>query len=145
MSRATPEVRALADRLVKLESQAKTNPDEHQPAGFYACERLRPLLSPTMGSSAFRALLLRSLALSAAEVEWLRAVGIDAQGSFEQLEDMGKQVTDRETAEGGAMVLSQLLGLLMAFIGEDLTLRLVRDAWPDLLPGETDFRKGTRK
>jgi hypothetical protein len=27
--------------------------------------------------------------------------------------------------------VAQLLGLLVTFIGEPLTLRLVRDAWPD--------------
>ena len=29
------------------------------------------------------------------------------------------------------MIVAQLLGLLVTFIGEPLTLRLVRDAWPN--------------
>jgi hypothetical protein len=32
---------------------------------------------------------------------------------------------------GGAIVLVELLGLLVSFIGESLTLTLVREAWPN--------------
>ncbi|HVK09314.1 MAG TPA: hypothetical protein VM597_11100, partial [Gemmataceae bacterium] len=35
-------------------------------------------------------------------------------------------------SEGGVEVVAHLLGLLVTFIGEPLTLRLVRDAWPDV-------------
>jgi hypothetical protein len=35
-----------------------------------------------------------------------------------------------------------LLGLLVAFIGEDLTLRLVREVWPKLSLNNLDFGKG---
>ena len=39
----------------------------------------------------------------------------------------------RRTAGGEAAVAitAHLLGLLVTFIGEPLTLRLVREAWPD--------------
>jgi hypothetical protein len=33
--------------------------------------------------------------------------------------------------EAGAAITGHLLGLLVTFIGEPITLRLVRDAWPD--------------
>jgi hypothetical protein len=36
-----------------------------------------------------------------------------------------------EGAEDGVILLSELLGLLMIFIGEALTLQLVRAVWPD--------------
>jgi cyanate permease len=36
-----------------------------------------------------------------------------------------------EAAKGGAVLVAQLLGLLFTFIGQSLTLRLVRDLWPD--------------
>ena len=34
--------------------------------------------------------------------------------------------------EGGVVLIAQLLGLLVAFIGESLTVRLAREAWPKL-------------
>lgn len=36
-----------------------------------------------------------------------------------------------EDADGGVSLVAQLLGLFVIFIGEALTLRLVRDVWPD--------------
>jgi hypothetical protein len=38
----------------------------------------------------------------------------------------------------GVTLIAQLLGLLDAFIGQDLTLRLVADVWPDLPPVEAE-------
>ena len=38
--------------------------------------------------------------------------------------------------------VAQLLGLLVTFIGEELTLRLVREVWPKLSPNNLDFGKG---
>jgi hypothetical protein len=39
---------------------------------------------------------------------------------------------DKEQArDEGAILIAQLLGLLLTFIGEGLTLRLVHDVWPE--------------
>lgn len=46
-----------------------------------------------------------------------------ADGSFEGLE----QGSD----DAVLAVIAQFLGLLVTFVGEPLTLRLVRDAWPE--------------
>jgi hypothetical protein len=35
--------------------------------------------------------------------------------------------------EGGVVLVAQLLGLLVAFVGERLTLKIVREVWPNLL------------
>jgi hypothetical protein len=37
------------------------------------------------------------------------------------------------------VLLAQLLGLLVAFIGENLTLRLMREVWPKVPLNELDF------
>ena len=48
------------------------------------------------------------------------------------------------TTDGGAdapvAIIAHLLGLLMTFIGEPLTLRLVREAWPDVLLDGQDWK-----
>jgi hypothetical protein len=43
-----------------------------------------------------------------------------------------------ETLKGGASLVAQLLGLLVTFIGVALTMRLVRDIWPDAPYDSTD-------
>jgi predicted transglutaminase-like cysteine proteinase len=43
-----------------------------------------------------------------------------------------------------ALLLAQLLGLLVAFIGEDLTLRLVREVWPKLSLNDLDLGTGDK-
>ena len=46
--------------------------------------------------------------------------------------------------DGGAAVVAHLLGLLVTFIGEPLTLRLVADAWPDADVNELSARAEER-
>ncbi len=98
-----------------------------------------------MGKLGFRALLSRALALAGAEVPWLRAVQVKADDSFEGLSDLRTQVDASELFEGRVVLLAQMLGLLVAFIGEDLTLRLVREVWPKLSLNSADFGKGGKK
>jgi hypothetical protein len=57
------------------------------------------------------------------------------------LDELGPQVGPDEIFEGRVVLLAQLLGLLVAFIGELLTLRLVRDVWPKLSLNDLDFGK----
>ena len=41
------------------------------------------------------------------------------------------QLADAEIAEGEAVLVAQLIGLLVTFIGEALTLHLLHEAWPE--------------
>jgi hypothetical protein len=43
--------------------------------------------------------------------------------------------------EGRIVLVAQLLGLLMVFIGENLMLRMAREVWPKLSFNEVDFGK----
>jgi len=99
-----------------------------------------------MGKAGFRALLSRALALANAEVPSLRAVRVNADGSLEGFEELYAQLPPEEFFEGRVVLLAQLLGLLVAFIGENLTLRLVREVWPKLpRPNDLDVSKGDEK
>jgi hypothetical protein len=133
MNRATPKMRDFAERLIGYETRENKSSETKTPAA--ACrvgEKLRPHLATLMGNVGFRALLSRALALANAEVPWLRAVHVKADGSLEGLDELGAQVDPDEIFKGCVVLLAQLLGLLVAFIGEDLTLRLVREVWPKL-------------
>ena len=52
-------------------------------------------------------------------------------GSLEGFDAAGCRHAAARGGEAGAAVVVQLLGLLVTFIGEPLTLRLVRESWPD--------------
>jgi hypothetical protein len=63
-------------------------------------------------------------------VPWLKAVQVSPDGKLTNLEE-AKAGVEQDTATRGEVVLvAQLLGLLHTFIGEPLTLQLVKEAWP---------------
>jgi len=110
-------------------------------AEFSVPDKLRPLLATLMGSGGYRALLLRALALASAQVPWLRAVHVNADGAWGGLKELSAELDPDEYLEGRVVLLAQLLGLLAAFIGENLTLRIVGDVWPRLSVRGWDFKK----
>ena len=132
MSRATPKMRNFAEHLIAYETKENNSSATKRPAAFLVCEKSRSHLATFMGNTGFRALLARALALANAEVAWLRAVHVKSDGSLEGLDELAAQVDPKEMAEGSVVLVAQLLGLLVAFIGENLTVRLVREVWPKL-------------
>jgi hypothetical protein len=54
-------------------------------------------------------------------------------------------VNPAEIFDGRVVLLAQLLGLLVAFIGERLTLSLVREIWPRIPLNDLDFGNGDKK
>ena len=136
MSRATPQTRELAERLVASETRGKKSPELKTPAAFYVFEKLRPYLATLMGSTGFHALLSRALAVANADDARLRTVHVKADGSLGGFE---VPADPEEMAEASVVLVSQLLGLLVAFIGENLTERMVRELWPKLPLSEVHF------
>ncbi|MGH7966136.1 MAG: hypothetical protein ACRERD_30670 [Candidatus Binatia bacterium] len=139
MNRATPKLRRLAQRLLALEAAADTTADAHAPPVFRVCETLRRSLSRLVGVAGFRSLLSRALAAVSDEVRWLKAVHITADGSLEGLGEVEGQLSQAEMTQGELLLIAQLIGLLVTFIGETLTMHLVQEAWPELPSGDLDF------
>ena len=144
MRRATPKLRDFAVRLIGYETRRHGTSDDKVPSARLASERLRPHLSKFMGNIGFNALLSRALVLGIADVPWLSSVRVKTDGSLEGFEGLSAQIAPEEFTEGCVTLFSHLLGLLAAFIGEELTLRLVSEAWPELSPIELDFGKGDK-
>jgi hypothetical protein len=94
------------------------------------CEKLRVSLTRFAGTDGFVALQRRALTLARTEVPALDAVKVTAQGHLEGFEDFVVRSGDLGS-EGAIALATHLLGLLVSFVGEPITLRLVRDAWPD--------------
>jgi hypothetical protein len=125
MNRATPKLRIYAERLIAYEMSRNTSSKSKPTAAFVVIETLSPHFGALMGAAGFRALLSRALVLADAEVAWLCELHVKADGSFEGLNELETQTNPEEVAAGGIVLLVRLLGLLVTFIGEDLTLRLL--------------------
>jgi len=133
MDTLPPAVLDLARRLLAVEaaSQSAADPPGHE--AIRVCEKLRVSLTRFAGVDGFRSLMRRALALARAEVRALHGVTEKADGSIEGLEivvaDGGNSGVGGSDA--AVAVTAHLLGLLVTFIGEPLTMCLVRQAWPD--------------
>lgn len=134
-------MRSLAKDLMVHETSRNKSSEAKAPAAFHVTEKLRPHLANLMGNGGFGALLSRALVLASAEVSWLRAVHVKADGTLEGLEACHAKLAPAEFLEGKVVLLAQLLGLLVAFIGPALTSRLVGEIWPKISLVDADFGK----
>jgi hypothetical protein len=144
MSRASLRMRDFAERLIAYETANGDASAATEPAAFRIGEKLRSHLAVIIGKAGCGAFVARGLALAAAEVPWLRAMQVEADG-FLVGGGEWKAVPPEAMAQGSVVLVAQLLGLLVAFIGEDLTLRIVHGVWPKLPIAELEFGKGEAK
>jgi hypothetical protein len=142
MSRSTPQIRGLAKRLVVSETLGNKSSEVAETPAFPVIGELRPHLATLVGNGGFRALLARALALAQAEVPWLGAVRVNPEGILEGWEATRSALDDAELLEGRIVLVAQLLGLLIAFIGPSLTSRLVGEIWPQIPVEDGDLRQG---
>lgn len=129
MSSPSPSTRELARRLLALEA-ARPSTHEDTSAAVRVCERLRVSLTRFAGPDGFASLLRRALTLARAEVPSLQAVTVVPDGRLEGFETVAAG-PGPAGADAAAALTAHLLELLVTFVGTSLTLRLVRDAWPD--------------
>jgi hypothetical protein len=119
------KTRDLAQRLIAYESVAGNTSDPAKFAAFRVCETLRQPLCALAGVAGFRSLLSRALVLARAEALSLNAVQIAADGSIQGLDELEPQIDEDQAREAGVILIAQLIGLLLFFMGEGLTLKLV--------------------
>ena len=129
-------MRHLARRLLAVEAASQSASQPHVHEAVRVCEKLRISLTRFAGADGFASLLRRALALARSEVPAVASITVKADCTMEGLEEL--TAAARKSGGGGdggaeavAAITSHLLGLLVTFIGEPLTLRLVREAWPD--------------
>ena len=142
MSQATSRMHDIAERLIAYETRANKSSGTKIPVACLVSQKLHSPMATLMGNIGFRSLLSRALALAGMDVAWLRAVHVKSDGSLAGLDELETQVDPDEMVEGCVVLLAQLLGLLVTFIGANLTLRLVREVWPKLSLDELDFGTG---
>jgi hypothetical protein len=141
MKQKISSMRKLAEHLIALEAGSADAVGRVLPAEP-VCDRLRPHLATLMGTTGFRTLLARALALATPKVAALRAMHVTPQGTLERLAAPAVQGKFAPDPEGSVVLVAELLGLLQTFIGLNLTLQLIRDIWPELSVSEANFEPG---
>jgi len=144
MSRATPQMRHFAKLLIVCERNGTKSAKTRTQNPFGDCEKLRTSLSTLMGNGGFQALLSHAHNLAGTEVAWLRTLQLKADGTLEGLEEIQTQLNPDELFEGRIVLLARMLGLLVAFIGERLTMGLVQGAWPKAPLNDLGLVKGVK-
>jgi len=134
------KTRDLARRLLAYEAVAGKTSGLEEAATLRVYEKLRQSLGEFVGIAGFQSLAFRALTQAKSEAPGLWAVRLAADGSLQGLGEFQPQPEEFEpqlgsgkdqTSEGGAALIARLLGLLLIFLGEALTLSLLRNAWPD--------------
>jgi hypothetical protein len=121
------KTRDLARSLVAHEADASTASLHTKPATVRVYEKLRQQLGSPVGVDSFQALASRALALARSQSPRLSAVQITANGDLRGLGEVESQADPDEGGEAGIILIAQLLGLFLSFLGEATTLRLIED------------------
>lgn len=141
MHAVSPATRELAQRLLWNEAGGRLGP-EVLPAAERTFGLLRRRLTDLLGQAGFTALLRRALHLAQAEYPILTAlvVGGTAAETLSGLREL--EVADATESASIAVALTALLAhliwLMVTFIGEDLTIRLIDEIWPERGPDVGD-------
>ena len=126
MENPSASVRELATRLLELEAGGSRDA-AHSHDAVRVIETLRASLTRFAGPDGFHVLMRRAIVLSRAEVPTLESVKVNPEGSIEGIHEIAANASEAVTT-----VIAHLLWLLMTFIGESMTMRLVREAWPEI-------------
>jgi hypothetical protein len=114
-------------------------------AAFRAYERLAEELAPLIGEAGINAVCARSVHLTQREFPWLAPADSagprDAPFTHVRLSLEGQ---DPAVATDAAIAVLATFGeLLASFIGDSLTTRLLREAWPDGFSDDTTLETTT--
>lgn len=133
-SNSNPEMQDIARHLLAYESAERTPSARDISAVVRVSEKLRRPLCMLAGVTGFRSLLSRALTLAKRENLGINAVSVKPDGSLDGLNGL----RDDDLLDGGAALIAQMLALLVAFVGESLTLSIVHEVWPELSVDDTN-------
>ena len=120
----------FARRLLAWEAGSGESTQSTGSVPLRVYEKLRQRLCFLAGVASFHSLASRALALAKSEVPDLSTVQVAPDGSL--LGAGGADVQNEPPwQEAGTLLIARLLGLLVVFLGEALTLNLISDLWPD--------------
>jgi hypothetical protein len=131
MTTGFPAIEALTRQIIAVEAERANAMGTKVNAAVQVCTKLRVPLAKLAGLMGYSSLLNRALALAKSEAPTLKSVQIRPDGSLVGFDEIKHDQAAEASTNGGEVLVAKFLGLLATFIGESLTLCIVRDAWPD--------------
>ena len=119
-----------AKRLLTSEGAPWSSSEECAAAAWRVYEKLNARLAPLLGLAGVQALFVRSAKLAQAEFPTLAEIA-----SPEGLTRLGpclQALAPTIAAEAAATLFGTFLELMTTFIGERLTILVLRSAWPEI-------------
>jgi hypothetical protein len=146
LSRTTATHTDLATWLLAKETAGETDRAGLADAAERVGQKLSHRLSRLVSAVGSQALVARALHVTQAEFPFFEGVhvGTTPERCFAGLSERVQAIEPNAARTGLVAVLGRLLDLLVGLIGEDLTVRLVGEVWPDLpsldpsQPGNSD-------
>ena len=143
----SPEMRDLAARLIVYESYVGENSVSLESAALRVYNKLHQSISAFAGVAAFQSFAFRALSQVQSEVPRLWSVQIAEDGSLESIRDIKSQTDNGMDLAGeeGKILIGRLLNLLHIFLGEAVTLSLLRQAWPGAAFDDSSSENGRKQ
>ena len=125
--------RNMAAWLLRYEAEDSEAPGEVLGAAERTVQKLSGRLAKLVTAAGCKPLVARAIHLAQPEAPFLRGVtaGLFPGPCLEGLDESSQGIAPEMLESGMIAVIAQLLGLLALFIGEVVTMRLVRDVWSD--------------
>jgi hypothetical protein len=101
------------------------------------CERFAKQLTPIIGDAGVSAICLRTLHLVQRQFPSLALIPAKNDGPFARVQESLQALEPGVAADAAIEVLTTASNLLDSFIGEGLTTRLLRGAWPGTFDADT--------
>jgi hypothetical protein len=138
MTTANTRERAF-QRLLAREVGTGGDPRVIAAAARRLCERFSEQVGPLIGDAGVAAIYTRSLHLTKRQFPSLAPLRSSDQhdAPFARLQVSLEQQEPAVATRAAVRVLTTAANLLALFIGENLTTRLLREAWPDDFAGST--------
>lgn len=131
--RQPPAPEALARQVLATEAATHQRTDDMPATAGLAYDRLRARLSVFLGEVGFDALWARALALTRRAFPAAGAVSEEHTAALPP--GLAAAVAGHDAAETAAILhaaFANFFTLLFSFIGPEISLRLLRQLWPDL-------------
>jgi hypothetical protein len=141
-----PEMRDLAQQLLTYEAAGGNSSEPVGSATLRVYEKLRRSLGELAGAAGFQSLASRALTLAKSEDLRLGSVQVAADGKLEGMSAVECPINAEkdQVHEDGVVLISRLLGLFLIFLGEALTMNLIRDVWPDAALDDCSSENGRK-
>jgi hypothetical protein len=139
--RASPSTRPVVERLFAAMGERATA-DEAVSMVRSAYENLAGVMTPIVGDAGVQAIFVRSLRKCRPAYSCLEAVvARDRDALLDQLWTSLKQQNPATIKDIGIALLTSFSDVLSNLIGDELTLKLFRNAWPDASASGADEAK----